>query len=47
VRLAMEVGMATRQVVSAGSEAQRREASELLAATRRSLYGIRAGDGPG
>ena len=47
VRLAMEVGMATRQVVSAGSEAQRREASELLAATRRSLYGILAGDGPG
>jgi DNA-binding PadR family transcriptional regulator len=44
VRLAMEVGMATRQVVHAGSESQRREAGELLASTRRGLYGILAED---
>lgn len=43
MRLAMEVGMATRQVVHAGTEAQRREAGELLAETRRGLYGILAG----
>jgi len=44
-RLAMQVGIATRQVVHAGTEAQRKEAAELLAETRRRLYGILAENG--
>ena len=44
MRLAMDVGMATRQVVHAGTESQRGKARELLASTRRSLYGILADD---
>jgi hypothetical protein len=40
----MDVGMATRQVVHAGSESQRGEARELLESTRRGLYRILAGD---
>ena len=45
VRLGMQVGMATRQVVHAGTTAQRKEAAELLAETRRRLYGILAENG--
>jgi DNA-binding PadR family transcriptional regulator len=45
MRLAMDVGMATRQVVHAGTESQRGKARDLLASTRRSLYGILAEDG--
>jgi DNA-binding PadR family transcriptional regulator len=45
MRIAMQVGIATRQVVHAGSEAQRKEAAELLAETRRRLYGILAENG--
>jgi DNA-binding PadR family transcriptional regulator len=44
MRLAMDVGMATRQVLQAGTEAQRAEARELLESTRRGLYRILAGD---
>jgi DNA-binding PadR family transcriptional regulator len=44
MRLAMDVGMATRQVVSAGTESQRAKARDLLAETRRSLYGVLAED---
>jgi DNA-binding PadR family transcriptional regulator len=44
MRLAMDVGMATRQVVHAGTESQRAKARELLESTRRGLYGILAGD---
>lgn len=40
--LAMQVGIATRQVVHAGNEAQRKEAAGLLAETRRRLYAILA-----
>ncbi|MBV8079634.1 MAG: PadR family transcriptional regulator [Actinobacteria bacterium] len=42
MRLAMQVGMATRQVTHAGNESQRKEAAELLAETRRALYRILA-----
>ena len=42
MRLAMQVGMATRQVAQAGTEAQRKAAVELLTETRRKLYGILA-----
>jgi DNA-binding PadR family transcriptional regulator len=42
MRLALQVGIATRQVAQAGTEEQRRAASELLAETRRRLYGILA-----
>ena len=42
--LAAQVMLATRQVVHAGSDEQRKAASELLAETRRKLYGILAGD---
>jgi DNA-binding PadR family transcriptional regulator len=44
MHLAMQVGVATRQVTHAGSEEQRKAAAELLAETRRKLYGILAGD---
>ena len=44
MRLAMDVGMATKQVVQAGTEPQRAKARELLAGTRKSLYGILADD---
>jgi DNA-binding PadR family transcriptional regulator len=44
MRLAMQVGIATRQVTHAGSEEQRKAAADLLAETRRKLYGILAGD---
>ncbi len=44
MRLVMDVGMATRQVVQAGTESQRGEARELLESTRRGLYRILAGD---
>ena len=42
MKLAMQVGIATRQVVHAGTEEQRKQATELLAETRRSLYRILA-----
>ena len=44
MRLAMDVGMATRQVLQAGTESQRGDARELLESTRRGLYRILAGD---
>ena len=44
MHLAMQVGIATRQVTHAGTEEQRKTAAELLAETRRKLYGILAGD---
>ena len=44
MHLAMQVGIATRQVTQAGSEDQRKAAAELLTETRRKLYGILAGD---
>ena len=40
--LAMQVGMAARQLTHAGTEAQRDEAAKLLAETRRALYRILA-----
>ena len=45
VRLAMSVGVATRQVIQTATTAQRKEAAEILAETRRRLYGILASDG--
>jgi DNA-binding PadR family transcriptional regulator len=42
MHLAMQVGVATRQVTHAGSEEQRKAAAELLTETRRKLYGILA-----
>ena len=42
MHLAMQVGIATRQVTHAGSEEQRKAAAELLSETRRKLYGILA-----
>jgi DNA-binding PadR family transcriptional regulator len=42
MRLAMQVGMATRQITHAGNESQREAAAKLLAETRRSLYRILA-----
>ena len=44
MHLGMQVGIATRQVIHAGSEQQRNTAAELLTETRRKLYGILAGD---
>jgi len=44
MRLAMDVGIATRQVLQVASTAQRKEAAELLAETRKRLYGILAQD---
>jgi DNA-binding PadR family transcriptional regulator len=46
LHLAMQVGIATRQVVQAGGEAQRAEAAKVLAEARRSLYRILAEDDP-
>ena len=46
MHLAMQVGMATRQVTHHGSEAQRAEAAKVLAETRRSIYRILAEDDP-
>jgi DNA-binding PadR family transcriptional regulator len=43
-KLAMQVGVATRQVVHAGSESQRAEAAKILTDTRRKLYGVLAED---
>jgi DNA-binding PadR family transcriptional regulator len=43
-RLAMAVGMATRQVAQTATTAQRKEAAEILTETRRRLYGILASD---
>jgi DNA-binding PadR family transcriptional regulator len=45
MRLAMDVGMATRQVLQAGNESQLAQARDLLAETRRRIYGILAEDG--
>jgi DNA-binding PadR family transcriptional regulator len=42
MRLAMQIGVATRQVTHAGNEAQRDAAAKLLAETRRALYRILA-----
>jgi len=39
-----QVTVAAKQVVHAGSDEQRKAATELLAETRRKLYGILAGD---
>ena len=44
IHLAMQVGVATRQVTHHGSEAQRAEAAKVLADTRRALYRILAED---
>ncbi len=44
--LAMQVGVATKQVAHAGTEAQRAEAAKVLADARRSLYRILAEDEP-
>ena len=44
MHLAMQVGVATRQVTHAGSEEQRKAEAELLTDTRRKLYGILAED---
>jgi DNA-binding PadR family transcriptional regulator len=44
MRLAMDVGVATRQVVQAGGESERGKARELLESTRKGLYKILAGD---
>jgi DNA-binding PadR family transcriptional regulator len=46
MHLAMQVGMATRQVVHHGTEAQRAEAAKVLADTRRAIYRILAEDDP-
>jgi DNA-binding PadR family transcriptional regulator len=46
MHLAMQVGMATRQVTHHGSEAQRAEAAKVLADTRRAIYRILAEDDP-
>ena len=45
--LALQVGVATRQVVHAGSESQRAEATKVLTDARRALYRILAEDDPG
>ncbi len=45
LRVGMQVVMASRQVLHAGSEAQRKAATELLTETRRRLYGILAENG--
>jgi len=42
MKLAIQIGIATRQVVHAGTEDQRKQAADLLAETRRSLYRILA-----
>jgi hypothetical protein len=41
----MSLGMAVREVAKAGTDEQRRAAAELLAETRRRLYGLLAGTG--
>jgi len=46
LHLAMQVGIATRQVLQAGGESQRAEAARVLADARRSLYRILAEDEP-
>ena len=46
VHLAMQVGVATRQVVHHGTDAQRSEAAKVLGDTRRALYRILAEDEP-
>lgn len=45
MRVGMQVVAASRQVVHAGSEEQRKAATELLTETRRRLYGILAENG--
>jgi len=45
MRVGMQVVMASRQVLHAGNEAQRKAATELLTETRRRLYGILAENG--
>jgi DNA-binding PadR family transcriptional regulator len=42
MHLVMQTGMAARQVVHTGTEAQRKAAAEVLADARRKLYGILA-----
>ena len=44
VKLAMSVGVAVRQVAQTATTEQRKEAAEILAETRRKLYGILASD---
>ncbi len=44
LKLAMQVGMATRQVAQAGTETQREAAAKVLGDARRALYGILAED---
>jgi DNA-binding PadR family transcriptional regulator len=46
MQLAMQVGMATRQVTHHGTDAQRAEAARVLADTRRAIYRILAEDDP-
>ncbi len=45
-RLVLQVGIAARQVIHAGSESQRAEAATILTDTRRSLYRVLAEDEP-
>jgi hypothetical protein len=40
----MQVGIATRQVIQAGNEAQLKTATDILTEARRSLYRILAED---
>jgi DNA-binding PadR family transcriptional regulator len=42
MKLAMQVGIATRQVTHAGNEAQLKAATDILTETRRSLYRLLA-----
>jgi DNA-binding PadR family transcriptional regulator len=46
MHLAMQVGVATRQVVHHGTDGQRTEAAKVLGEARRSLYRILAEDEP-
>jgi DNA-binding PadR family transcriptional regulator len=46
LHLTLQVGVASRQVFHAGTDAQRAEATKLLKETRRSLYRILAEDEP-
>jgi DNA-binding PadR family transcriptional regulator len=44
MQLAMQLGIAARQVIQAGNEAQTKAAAEILTEARKKLYGILASD---
>jgi hypothetical protein len=44
MHLAMQLGIAARQVIQAGNEEQTKAASEILTDARKKLYGILARD---